>query len=144
MKKKQYRFGMAIIVMCILWGLSGCQAAQMREYYEEKSNYIEAKGTVSHISYDEESESIYIDFSSTAPVFDDTCFKIVGDNCNIAKENGIEGILKIGSEVSFITAPQYFGDGYVMPIVGLTVDGEEILSFDEGYNNLLKWYRGES
>ena len=130
---------MAIIVMCVLWVSSGCQVAQMRGYYEKKSNYIEAKGTVSYISYDENGESIYIDFSSTTPVFDDTCFKIVGDNCNIAKENGIESILKIGSEVSFITAPQYFGDGYVMPIVSISVKGNTLLEFDEGFANFLNW-----
>lgn len=137
--KKLCWLEMIMIVMCVLWGLSGCQAVQMREYYEKKSNYIEAKGNVSYISYDENSQSIYIDFSSTIPVFDDTCFKIVGDNYSIAKENGIEGILKIGNEVSFITAPQYFGDGYVMPIVSISVEGNTLLEFEEGFANLLKW-----
>lgn len=137
--KKLCWLEMIMIVMCVLWGLSGCQAVQMREYYEKKSNYIEAKGNVSYISYDEKSQSIYIDFSSTTPVFDDTCFKIVGDNYSIAKENGIEGILKIGNEVSFITAPQYFGDGYVMPIVSISVEGNTLLEFEEGFANLLKW-----
>ena len=41
--------------------------------------------------------------------------------------------------VSFMTAPRYFGDGYIMPIVEISVDGEELLSFEEGYENLLEW-----
>ena len=47
--------------------------------------------------------------------------------------------VQLGTTVSFMTAPRYFGDGYIMPIVEISVDGEELLSFEEGYENLLKW-----
>ena len=35
---------------------------------------------------------------------------------------------------------KYFGDGYSMPIVSISVNGEVLLSFDEGFENLMKLY----
>ena len=55
--------------------------------------------------------------------------------------NGILDKLETGDEITFVAAPEYFGDGYVVPIVAITVDGEELLSFDEGYENLMETYR---
>ena len=50
-------------------------------------------------------------------------------------------VIKIGDRVVFSSAQRYFGDGYVMPIVQLDVNGEELLSFEEGYHNLLSWLK---
>ena len=52
-------------------------------------------------------------------------------------ENGFAEKVKLGSEVIYISAPRYFWDGYSMPIVELSVDGEVLLTFDEGKTNLL-------
>ena len=77
--------------------------------------------------------------SELSPVLDDTCFKIVGENLKISQANEIDAKLKAGEQVSFITAPRYFGDGYVMPIVAISINGENLLDFEEGYQNLLDW-----
>ena len=139
MKKKLYLVGIFIIAICLLLGLSACSLMQERKYYEGKSNYVEAKGTVAYISCNEENKALYIDFSVTEPVFDDTCFKIVGDNYDIVKKNGINNVLKVGSDVTFITAPKCFGDGYVMPIVSISVGEDTFLTFNEGFPNLINW-----
>lgn len=118
-----------------------CSGIREREYYSHKENYVEAKGTVEHIAYDVESEALYLAFSDLTPRFSDVNFKIVGDNLTIVKENGIDDKLELGDEVYFISAPRYFGDGYTMPIVGITVDGEELLEFEDGFENLQKWLR---
>ena len=39
-----------------------------------------------------------------------------------------------------MSAPQYFGNGYVMPIVEISVDGVEYLSFEEGHPYLFNEY----
>lgn len=137
--KKLYRIGLLKIVVCILLGLSACQVVHMQDYYIEKGNYVTAKGIIESISYDEENRSVYIDFSLTSPKFDDTCFKIVGDNYDIVIKRGIKSILKQGNEITFVTAPRYFGDGYVMPIVSVSTGGEMLLEFDEGVSNLISW-----
>lgn len=112
----------------------------MRKYYYDKSNYLTAKGTVTYMKYNDEHDALYLSFSDDlSPQFDDISFKIIGKNLPVVKENGIDQKVVVGSQISFITAPKYFGDGYIMPIVAITVDGEELLSFDEGYENLLEW-----
>ncbi len=57
------------------------------------------------------------------------------------QSHGIDEKLKIGNSIEFVTAPKYFGDGYVMPIVAISVDGEALLSFDEGFENFQDWLK---
>ena len=139
-KNSVLKFLLIIALTCImLVCLCSCQSLAEVKYYSEKGNYIEVTGTVSHINYNEDSTVLYIDFSELSLVLDDTCFKIVGDNLKIVQNNKIDDKLKIGEQISFITAPKYFGDGYVMPIVEISIRGENLLEFEEGYTNLLNW-----
>ena len=111
----------------------------MREYYRQKDNFVTATGTIRHIAYNDDSSALYLGFTDLSPTFDDNSFKIVGNNLPIVQKNNIDEKIKIGDKIEFITAPEYFGDGYVMPIVAVSVNGEELLEFEEGYANFLKW-----
>lgn len=126
-----------IISICML--LCSCNSVGRIEYYTQKENYISVTGTISSIKYNEEATALYIDFSELSPVLDDTCFKIVGENLDIVKANRIDDKLKIGEQIIFITAPKSFGDGYVMPIVSISISGENLIGFEEGYENLIDW-----
>jgi len=128
---------MMITFLCIL--LCSCNSSGIIEYYSQKENYISVTGTISSIKYNEDATALYIDFSELSPVLDDTCFKIAGENLEIVKANRIDDKLKIGERITFITAPKYFGDGYVMPIVAISISGGNLLDFEEGYKNLLDW-----
>ena len=128
---------MLITSICVL--LCSCNSSGTIEYYSQKENYISVTGTVSSIKYNEEATALYIDFSELSSVLNDTCFNIVGENLEIVKANRIDDKLKIGEQITFVTAPKYFGDGYVMPIVAISISGENMLDFEEGYNNLLDW-----
>lgn len=131
---------MIITTTCILLVLlCSCNSSEIIEYYSQKENYISVTGTVSDIKYNEDTTALYIDLSELSPVLDDTCFKIVGENLQIVKTNKIDDKLKTGEQITFITAPKYFGDGYVMPIVAISISGENLLDFEEGYKNLLDW-----
>ena len=131
---------MIITNLCVLLVLlCSCNSSQKIKYYSQKENYISVTGTVSNIKYNEDNSALYIDFSELSPVLDDRCFKIVGENLEIVKANKIDDKLKIGEQVTFTTAPKYFGDGYVMPIVAITTNGEPLLDFEEGYKNWLTW-----
>lgn len=128
-----------ISLMCLLVFSASCTAEKMKDYYSQKSNYVTATGTVTHISYNEDKSALYLGFSELEPMFDDNSFKIVGENLMIARQNGIDEKLEIGERVTFVTAPRYFGDGYVMPIVEITVSEEELLSFEDEFANFVKW-----
>lgn len=119
--------------------LCSCRSPEKVKYYSQKENYISVTGIVSSIKYDEDSLALYVDFSELSPVLDDTCFKIVGENLKTVQTNKIDKKLKTGEQITFITAPKYFGDGYVMPIVGISTNSETLLEFEEGYINLLNW-----
>lgn len=129
------------LVFLIAAGLSACRSSTMETYYEQRENYISVSGTVSHISFDEESCALYIEFSDLVPSLDDTRFKVVGEHVGLLREKAGDPAIKIGDRAEFVTAPKYFGDGYVMPIVALTVEGSVLLEFEEGLDNFLDWLR---
>lgn len=131
---------MILTAACIMIAsLCYCSSHKEKMYYSQKENYISVNGTVSSIKYNEDSTALYIGFYDLSPTLDDTCFKIVGNNLQIVQSNNIDSKLEIGTQISFITAPKYFGDGYVMPIVAVSINGEELLDFENGYINLLNW-----
>ena len=96
---------------------------------------------ISHIKYDDASSELFIGFSDMSPDLDDINFNIIGENLVIVCKNGIDNKLKIGKRISVVSAPRYFGDSYVYPIVSITVDGECLLDFEVGYQNLLHWLK---
>ena len=134
-----------IIVVVIFCGVLGCfcscYSSEMIQYYAQKENYICVTGTISSMKYNEDFTALYIGFSETSPVLDDTSFKIVGENLAIVRANQIDDKLRVGDQITFITAPKYYGDGYVMPIVAVLVKGEDLLKFEEGHQNFLDWLR---
>ena len=141
MKRTLYqKIVMLITAACImLIFLCSCSSATKIMYYSQKENYVSVTGTVSTIKFNESYTALYVTLSELSTRLDDTCFKIVGKNLEIVQTNRIEDKLTIGEQITFITAPKYFGDGYVMPIVAISIKGEELLEFDEGYENLLDW-----
>ena len=115
------------------------QKPEKRVYYSKLENYVEATGTVDHIMYSDDYTELCLGFSDLTPSFDDDSFEIVGKNLAIAQKNGIDEKIKLGDTVNFITAPEYFGDGYIMPIVAISVNGETLLEFEDGFKNYLNW-----
>ncbi len=91
------------------------QGTEFREkYYSDKSNFVSVTATCVNIGTNEH---------------------VLGE-----KEAQIEEKLTAGTIFTFISAPEYFGDGYDCPIVGLEVGGEVLLDFDTGYENLMETY----
>lgn len=127
-----------MVILCLVALLRSCHVERMREYYSQKANYVESTGIVTHMVYNEDGSSLVLIFSDLSAKFSDNSFKIVGENLSLVEERGIAHKVEIGDEVSFISAPKYFGDGYVMPIVALEVDGETLLEFEEGFENLME------
>lgn len=134
-----------LLAICSLFSLNACTGAlfvrQKLTYYSDKSVYISSKGTVTYIGYNEERSVLYFSFSELQGPYSDNTFKIVGDNLGIAQKRGIDTKISVGDQIEFLSAPRYFGDGYVMPIVELSANGDKLLDFEEGYSNLLKWIK---
>ena len=135
---------LTFVIIFATVSLSACNSTEMKKYYAERDNYITATGSVSHIAYDEENEKLFISFADLNPEFNDNTFKIAGQNYLIVKSRSVQQKLKLGVEVEFITAPRYFGDGYAMPIVAMTIDGEVLLAFNEGFENLQVYLKNKT
>ena len=139
-KNALLRLMLIITLVCFMPAFfSSCKSLEKIEYYSQKENYISVTGTVSYIKYNEDSTALYIELSDLQPVLDDKCFKIVGKNLEITQNNKIDDKLKTGEQITLVTAPKYFGDGYVMPVISISISGENLLEFEEGYKNLLDW-----
>ena len=67
-------------------------------------------------------------------------FVVRGESVDILLERDVFEKIGPGNRITYTSAPEYFGDGYSMPIVSISVNGEVLLSFDEGFENLMKLY----
>lgn len=152
MKRKLYRkfnlftatvFGLAVIIGTIFVLFHGIELGwKIREYkyYSDEENFIEVTSEIDHIVWDYSEEELYLGFSNIPEIFSDETFDITGDSFGIIIDNDAEQYLKIGVEVTFVTAPRYFGDGYVMPIVALKAGDYELLEYEDGYVALMESY----
>ena len=141
MKKIFLKIGVAIsCILVLVFLFVACDKPRMRAYYSEKESYITVTGTLVHISNTE--EALYLGFSDISEGFSYTeTFKIVGENLTVVKQNGIDEKLEIGKTMEFVTAPGCWGDGYVYPMVEISVDGETLLDFEEGFENFLEYLK---
>ena len=122
--------------------LASCYSRRELAYYADKENYIQASGVVTHRMYSEDGTTLYLAFSDLDYNFDDNNFKIVGEGLQTAKSNGIDKKVEIGVTVSFMAAPMYLGDGYVIPIASISIGEETLLSFDDGFQSIQEWING--
>ena len=116
-------------------------------YYSEKDHYVNEFGVVTRFEYyGKNNDKLYIYVKNELYIKEgkappDTTYTtkivIVGNNLNYLKDNGIDEKIKLGSFIEFATVQKNFG--YARPIVSLTVDGEVLLEFEDGYANLLEW-----
>lgn len=134
------KYVFVLFVLGIMLSLTGCYAIKEKNYYSDKSNFITGSAKVENIIYDEESNSVYFWLNKIDEAYQDSTFKVEGENVDILFEKNIFETIGIGDEIIFTSAPRYFGDGYCMPIVAISHEDEEILSFEEGYENFMKLY----
>ncbi len=110
-------------------------------YCSDKDNYVKASGTVEFISYSNYQDHYNLTLTDMTEDFPDSNFSIEGKNFFTAKENGTTYKVIKGTKIDFVSIRRFFGDGYTLPIVALSVNGEELLSFEEGYQNYLEWLK---
>ncbi|MBE6922572.1 MAG: hypothetical protein E7465_05240 [Ruminococcaceae bacterium] len=142
--KKNFKAIFGAIIMLILFGtlmyivFLSTPVRPRLEYYSQEGNYITATGTVCHLGWSSDQSYVCLAFEDIPDEYSDPNFVIEGENLRILMENGFAEKVQLGTQVVYISAPRYFWDGYAMPIVALEVDGESLLTFEEGKANLLE------
>ena len=131
-----------LLLAVLLLVPAACKQAQQwnrLSHYREAEDFVTATGTVNHIADSE--YGLFLGIEDAAAVFSDTSFVLRGENREIVLEKGILEKLQLGDRVTFTTHGWYPGDGYSRPIVAICVDGQWLLEFEEGHQNLLEYYR---
>ena len=143
--KKKYCFLLTLILVLtlpvLIFSFVGLvESIKMKNYYSEKGNYINASGTITDLEYAEDGDLLILRFGEDiTPVntFTSRKFLIEGRNLLAIKDAGFDEKVKVGGSVEFTTVPAVLY-GYARPIVSLTVNGEVLLEFEDGYTNLLE------
>lgn len=140
MKKsnKTLSFIMLFLLILVTTSCSNRNQEQL-DYYSNEENYIEVTGVINHVKFDDESETLYLGFTSLFQKLDDDCFKVVGDAYSIVV--AYDEHIQVGKTATFVTAPKYYGNGYVMPIISLSIDDQCILEYEIGFSSLLNWLK---
>lgn len=114
-----------------------------KKYYSDKDNFQTFTGEFVGFSSDDKKEYIHLHikgWNTDYPNYTES-FKIERGNYDFLIESSFLDKLEIGDTITFISAPRIFGDGYSPPIVAISIDGEWILDFDTGYDNLMEKYK---
>lgn len=127
------------VIIIVAW-----DKKRMWNYYAKEDSFLSSAGVVTYIHHAEDEEQIYLSFSGIDPCFHDQSFKIVGMNYQLVMENGLLDKLSVGDHVNFVGSPRVFGDGYVLPLIAISVYGEQFLDPEQGYQNFIEWLRPSS
>lgn len=151
MKIKKLFFSMICVFLCSM--LSACSIWEAgyenreREYYSDKNNFVTVEAECVEICTNEWSPGQYfINVKDMVYQETESCkfvsrsFVVNEENSKILSDAIVERRLVSGTTIVFKSAPRYFGDGYIYPMVSLEIDGEVILDFDVGYRNLMASY----
>lgn len=130
-----------VVIMCILLllMLASCDSQKKYEYYSNTDHYTAVSGTISYINLSDDEKTLYVAIDNMSIQLSDNCFKIIEENLRIIQNQLNVDEIQIGDQVTLITAPRIFGDGYIMPAVSIAIEGHELLRFEDGVNNLLSW-----
>lgn len=141
MKRRIIALSFLLLWISIFVSVSGCYASREKAYYSNKANFITEEATVENIIYIQESNKIVLWLTDIDPSYQAKEFMISGNNASEAIENEIMSKVKIGDTIIFTSAPHYFGNGYFMPIIGISIENTEILNMETGYQNLMNSYK---
>jgi hypothetical protein len=96
---------------------------KMLEKYSDDQNYVTLIGEI----VDCDDNDIKIKFKDKNDIY----------NYYIYSEQPLD--LVVGSEIEFVTVQFHFYNGHKLPIVELKLNGETLLTFEEGKKNLIDW-----
>ena len=132
------------VLLIALFVLNSCnsliahQKKQELNYYSNPNVFERISGQICFINDNAEERSLYIGFYDVPEGYSDNTFVFQGKNYDLIINNGVKSKLNLEARIEIVTSPEYFGDGYVMPIVALSIDGDELLDFQTGYDNFIE------
>lgn len=130
---KRFTFVVMLLFIVFLYGCNPANkklANKMLEKYSNEQNYVELSGMI--LEYDENSVIIKCEgLKLYIPYEDEIC------DYYIYSQETLD--LNVGDIINFVTVPFHFYNGHKLPIVELEINGNTLLTFEEGKNNLIEW-----
>ena len=131
-----YLFIMVLLITC---ASCGAPNFRIKKYYQDESHFKEFKANVKgYYDYWGDSNMIHLYIGDTGDDFSSSSIYLIGENANAARKNQIWNVIRMDSEITFVTSEAIFYDGYMLPIVSLSCQGEELLDYDLGRQNLIE------
>lgn len=135
---------MFLCVICFL-SLNACDfnaplRNKMLDYYRQDDNYVQLQGRIKTIEYLKDIDELRVEIE----IMDENHqFPYIGaDRCGkfaIVNWSSYGFVLKEKDDIVFTSAPLYFYNGHIWPVVAIESDGEEYLPFSAGKDNYLNW-----
>ncbi len=117
--------------------------AKRWNYYQTDEVYTTIYGEIQGISFNENEIKFYVSYTESIDGFSypDDDFVIVGENVDTIMSHESHSLLKEGAVIEFVSAPAIYWNGYRRPAVAIKVDDVQLLEYEEGKANFLKWLR---
>ncbi len=117
--------------------------AREKEYYAMEENYVVLTATVTappRYFNEDDYYILYVEFDDNEAAQFEKRVEIHKANGDILEQNGYFDEISLGDEIQITLAPEIFGDGYVIPAVGIKNEGKVYLDFETGKANLMARY----
>lgn len=136
-----------VIVVSYAFLLSSCDfngplRNKMLDYYNKDDNYIELEGLVKNIEHHKDWDELVVQIEILTeehqiPYINET------NICEFVIVNWSKYSFKLEVDdcVVFVSAPYYFYNGHILPIVSLQQGECDCLSFEDGKGNYIDWIK---
>ena len=133
---------LSLLIAMTFTACNGIYKKRMLDYYCDDNNYVELTGVVVEKLYYRDEPTNVISIRITASNND---FYMYGSDTGsfCLHSPGLWDKLCEGDIIIFTSAPRIFCDGQKYPIVSLTKDEQELLSFTDGKDSYIEWIKSE-
>ena len=114
----------------------------MLNYYSQEENYFELQGEIKTIEYKTEFNELLLEIDLLGDKHDFPLNAETGySEFVLVHCSNYELSLQENDIIAFVSAPMYFYNGHVLPVVQLKKGREEQLTFSEGQSNYINWIK---
>lgn len=128
-----------VVIFCNACDINAPLRNKMVAYYSQDKNYFELSGTVKSVEYREDIDELFIEMDILT---DEHHFPLNGDGYGeftVVNWSKLSFHLEINDTIALTSAPDYFYNGHILPIVSVKKGDDEYLSFAKGKANYLSW-----
>jgi hypothetical protein len=115
---------------------------KMINYYSQDSNYSDLTGVIRSIKPVKGTDELFLEIDLLSENPDFSCNLETGYyEFVLVNRSAKDYDLKVNDTIVFTSAPMYFYNGHILPIIRIERNDSELLSFDAGKESYLNWIK---